>query len=90
MTPNNPFDRLERLVLKRKILIARKQQLEGVSLDDIGAHSPELRLEGSNGNEFVFTRPKFLKDFYTNLHLSYVQKIQAIEKQIMEHKHNNY
>lgn len=90
MKPNNPFDRLERLVLKRKVLIARKQQLEGVSLDDIGAHSPELRLEGSNGNEFVFTRPKFLQRFYSELHTGYIQKIQAIEKKITEHKHNNY
>ena len=90
MTPNNPFDRLERLVLKRKVLIARKQQLEEVNLKDTGAHPPELRLEGSNNNSFTIADPKFLKDFYTNLHLNYVQKIQTLEKKITEHKHNNY
>ena len=90
MNPNNPFDRLEKLVLKRKVLIRRKERLERVCLDAIGAYKTELRLEDGNGNYFAITHPKFLQRFYSDLHTGYVKKIQAIEKQIMEHKHNNY
>lgn len=90
MNTSNPFDRLEQLTRKRRVLINRKERLEEVALNPDGNYTAILWLEGSNGNEFTIARPTFLQRFYSELHAGYVQKIQAIEQQIIEHKHNNY
>lgn len=89
MNTNSPFDRLEQLTRKRRVLINRKERLEEITLTPEGDYTAILRLEGSNGNEFTISNSKFLHRFYSELHTGYVRKIQAIEKQITEHKHTN-
>ena len=90
MTPTEYYNHLEKLIRTRRVLINRKEKLEGVKLEVEGAYSTILRLEGSNGIEFTISRPKFLQRFYTELHTGYADKIQAIENKIHEHQHKNF